>query len=277
MDDLAPPLLHLSDLHVGRDVRRAARATALVDRLLATWGAAVRKPVVVITGDLVDDGEDAQYLLVAQLMTRLRTAGFAVVCVPGNHDYGRDGCHADVACLARFRRHVACSLGVADYPACFRFPGWAIVCLDSMQAEAGGWDGWLADGEIGRAQREATDRTLAALAPERQAGVRVAVVLHHHPFVFPDDPLYRRAYEWVGHRLKDGRELMEIVRGRADLLLFGHEHRHVDFTRDFSDEDLPRRYAVPSILSCGSSTAHERGVAWLIEALAGVGIVATAW
>lgn len=277
MDKLVSRLLHLSDLHIGRDAQRGERARALVRRVIDTWGAVADKPVVLITGDMVDDGEEGQYLATGPLLSGLRGAGFQVTCVPGNHDYGHDGCHADPECFARFERHVALPLGVAAYPACVRVPGWAIVALDSMRDESGRWDGWLADGEIGREQRAAVDRLLSGLARDRRAGLRVVVALHHHPFVFPDDPFYRRAYEWVGHRLKDGDELMEIVAGRVDLLLFGHEHRHVDFARDFPEANLPGRYAIPAILSCGSSTATERGVAWLVEAAAGGGVEVTAW
>jgi 3',5'-cyclic AMP phosphodiesterase CpdA len=277
MDEAASSLLHLSDLHIGRDASRAERAAALIRRALATWGTSPDKPVVLITGDLVDDGQEAQYLAIAPLLAGLRAAGFPVVCVPGNHDYGHDGCRADPACLARFQRHIASPLGMPAYPVCVRVPGWAIVCLDSMQAEAGRWDGWLADGEIGSEQRVAAGRMVAGLAPEREAGLRVAVALHHHPFIYPDDPFYRRAYEWFGHRLKDGDELLAVLAGRADLLLFGHEHRHIDFARDFPAQDLPRRYAIPSIVSCGSSTAGKRDVGWLIQAVAGAGVQVTSW
>ena len=58
--------------------------------------------------------------------------------------------------------------------------------------------------------------------------------------------LFRRS----GHWLKDGEGLMRVLAGRIDILLLGHEHRHLDF----SGTDLSKLYRIPYIFSSGKST-----------------------
>ena len=95
---------------------------------------------------------------------------------------------------------------------------------------------------------------LKALRAERPKSHKIVVALHHHPFLFPDDPIFEKAREWLGHRLKDGAELMRLVAGRIDALLFGHEHRHVDFSEPIDGRVLTREYDIPCILCSGKST-----------------------
>ncbi|RST83872.1 serine/threonine protein phosphatase [Aquibium carbonis] len=81
-------IAHLSDLHVlvdptGRGLVRGdavSRARALVADVAAL---APKIDVVAITGDLTDDGEEADYALVRDLLAPLDVP---VLAVPGNHD-----------------------------------------------------------------------------------------------------------------------------------------------------------------------------------------------
>ena len=262
--DMATALLQISDLHVGSDPVHTKRAADLVERIVAKWGHSANRPAVVITGDIVNDGAESQYQDAKQIIGRLRSGGFQTICLPGNHDYGRAGYHAEAKRFELFKQYIADPATQWRYPNCIRLPGWAIISLDSMQSECGFWDGLFADGELGGAQIAEVAGMLAALVDERATGLRVAVCLHHHPFLFPDDPPYRSAYEKLAHRLKDGDAWMKTLAGSVDALLFGHEHRHVNFAETFPNDDLPKKYGIPTILSCGSSTASDRGVGWLI-------------
>ena len=60
--------------------------------------------------------------------------------------------------------------------------------------------------------------------------------------------------EYIGHWLKDGEALMGVLAGRIDMLLFGHEHRHLNF----ANTELCERYRIPWILSCGKSTKKSK-------------------
>ncbi len=79
---------------------------------------------------------------------------------------------------------------------------------------------------------------------------KVIVCLHHHPFLYPGQPPLNNLEEVLGHWLVDGDDLMKAIRGRANILLFGHEHWHLDFT----GTELSSDYEIPIILSAGKST-----------------------
>lgn len=46
---------------------------------------------VVITGDITDSGDDADYKIAQIFVQRLKDSGFEVYAVPGNHDYCKEG------------------------------------------------------------------------------------------------------------------------------------------------------------------------------------------
>jgi 3',5'-cyclic AMP phosphodiesterase CpdA len=46
---------------------------------------------VVITGDITDSGDDADYQIAQIFVQRLKDSGFEVYAVPGNHDYCKEG------------------------------------------------------------------------------------------------------------------------------------------------------------------------------------------
>ncbi len=85
VDPAAPRPLHvvqLSDLHVGA---RRHDAPARLARVLAEVNA-LAPDLVIVTGDLVEDGEDRTEVERAQAM--LRTVGAPVLAVMGGHDVG---------------------------------------------------------------------------------------------------------------------------------------------------------------------------------------------
>jgi hypothetical protein len=47
---------------------------------------------------------------------------------------------------------------------------------------------------------------------------------------------------------------MKLLRGRVDALLFGHEHRHIDFSQPFEGHAFTEEYDIPLILASGKST-----------------------
>ena len=50
-----------------------------------------QKPLILLTGDIVDDGKTNQYKNAVKILTPLVEAGFPILPTPGNHDYGRWG------------------------------------------------------------------------------------------------------------------------------------------------------------------------------------------
>jgi 3',5'-cyclic AMP phosphodiesterase CpdA len=250
-------ILHISDLHIGKegDVDRWKKAEKIVRETIREWGDDDDKPLVLITGDVVDDGAEVEFIEARRILRPLHRAGFQVAPLPGNHDYGWNGAHAEEKRFKLFKKYL---LGIetrVTYPDVpYADKDVALITLNSMHAETGFWDGLLADGELGARQLDELDELITTLRDERKKSYRIVVALHHHPFQFPDDPPLKKIKERLGHRLKDGDDLMKLLSGRIDALLFGHEHRHVDFSEPFDGHLFTEEYDIPCILSSGRST-----------------------
>ena len=250
-------ILHISDLHIGKegDVDRWRKAEKIVREIKRAWGEDDDKPLVLITGDVVDDGAEVEFIEARRILRPLHRAGFQVAPLPGNHDYGWNGAHAEEKRFKLFKKYL---LGIetrVTYPDVpYADKDVILITLNSMHAETGFWDGLLADGELGTRQLDELGELITTLRDERKKSYRIVVALHHHPFQFPDDPPLKKIKERIGHRLKDGDDLMKLLSGRIDALLFGHEHRHVDFSEPFDGHLFSEEYDIPCILSSGRST-----------------------
>jgi len=264
-------VLHLSDLHYGdqsRDNQTENGARVLKTKILEKWGNSDKKPLIVVTGDVVDDGQRDQMEMAKQgFFDPLRKEGFRILPVPGNHDYGKNGCHAKEKQFPDFKElligpRTVTYPDVLDPVDCGKFDLF-LIGLNSMRAETGKYDGWLADGELGTNQLDDLGSRLEHLQGYPKDKV-ILIYLHHHPFLFPDDNLFEKVKEYAGHYLKDGSDLMNIIRGRVDILLFGHEHRHINFSEPMKKKILTEKYDIPVILSCDKST-NPGNPAWLLD------------
>lgn len=249
-------LIHISDTHIGLD-GNALRFERVVDDLLANPPDLPENCLIVHTGDLIDSASDANRRAARVLLDRL-AARYRVLLCPGNHDYG-DATKVDEEDAEAFQR------AFGDYlfqgkPA--RFPvlsevgaNHVFIGLDSNAEELNFWQRWFAEGHIGKAQLSSLDRLLDDPVV---AGKQVVVYLHHHPFSFgysvmPDvgdrSPLHnffvRLSRPFL--RLKDAFSLCQVVRDRAQVLLFGHMHFGLDCSGD------GRKYGIKLALD-GSST-----------------------
>ena len=106
----------------------------------------------------------------------------------------------------------------------------AFIGLDSMAAEMDGLDGFGAEGELGKMQRDELKDILANNPQVKGSDYRV-VYLHHRPVKF----------NLAGLQLKDHAELKTVVRGKIDMLLFGHEHE-ADYWHNESQWQIKRMY-----------------------------------
>ena len=250
-------ILHISDLHIGKeaDVDRWKKAEKIVRETIREWGGDDDKPLVLITGDVVDDGTEIEFIEARRILRPLLRAGFQVAPLPGNHDYGWNGAHAEEKRFKLFKKYLLGIESRVTYPDVpYADNDVTLITLNSMYAETGFWDGLLADGELGSRQLEELDELITTLRDERKKSHKIVVALHHHPFRFPDDPPLKKIKERLGHCLKDGEDLMKLLAGRIDALLFGHEHRHVDFSEPFDGHLFTEEFDIPCILSSGRST-----------------------
>lgn len=202
-------IIHLSDTHV-EDGLHAQRMENIVDSIILTQQPAADY-VVVMTGDLMEDAGDIHHVNNARrLIDRLRDAGFIVLAVPGNHDYG-DGIWGSKKHIQPFKRYFFGDTAL-EYPKLDMIDEIAFIGLDSMAEELNWYDRLAAEGELGLAQ---LIRLQTLLAQDRVQSAKYRVVyLHHHPF-FPTS----------FHQLKDTAMLGEILENaNISALLFGHNH-----------------------------------------------------
>ncbi len=97
-------------------------------------------------------------------------------------------------------------------------------------------------------------------------------MLHHHPLPLPEDHAVERLSSWMGWRftteLDRGRELLDRIRGRCDLVLHGHRHTPCE-RRPFADARALR------VFNAGSST--ELGRACIFTHVAGALLTEPTW
>lgn len=226
-------IIHLSDLHIGfqkQDLKK--RFEGIVQSIIF-----VKEPaedyVIVVTGDLVEKATDpANHEAAKMYLDQLRSHGFRVLVVPGNHDYGM-GAKAHQKHQRKFKQLFYNDEDCA-FPRLDIIDAVAFIGLDSMEAELNTFDRFGANGELGRAQR---DRLDALLDQENINKCQHRVIyLHHHPF----DP-------WMLHELKDSRELGDILirHGNIDAILFGHNHHFRKWNG---------KWGIPRCYDAGSST-----------------------
>lgn len=255
-------IIHLSDTHIGRDnlqLDNAARLQLIIDDIHSLGNPG--DYIIVHTGDLIDQGNAAERKLGLQLLELCSQNGWRILLCPGNHDYG-DAMHIDPTLAQQFQAQFAPYI-FADQPP--QFPvltlidNCAFIGLDSNQAEMSWLERWFAEGHLGQQQIAALS-TLLDL-PEVQDKT-VIVYLHHHPFfdayvVAPDvgdSHFLAHIFSWNTRRfrrLKDAYSLMQCLRDRADILLFGHQH----FGLDYSAEG--QRYGLKLALDASSSTCTQ--------------------
>lgn len=218
---------HVSDLHERRnpDHNRAVREK------LAAIPFDPASDLVIVTGDLTDDGSEAQYAQVRQHL--LPFAGRIVIC-PGNHDYGPLGNLYDSAAVKRFDK-LRDALGAHKV-----LDGGPVrvLALDTCLRTANPFD--FARGRLGWWQGKRIEWFCAAC---ERAGVQSVIAMHHTPF----------DASWA-LRLVDADRLLRVAEGRASLVLVGHEHkeRHVRNKRDGDRGDRTYWISAPSLARDGA-------------------------
>lgn len=203
-------IIHLSDTHIGYG-DLAARMEEIVTRIIF-----IKEPahdyIVIHTGDIVESATaDGAYERALVQFNRLREAGFHLLCVPGNHDYGT-GALGLPETVPLFKEAFYGSAGI-EFPKKDLIDDIAFIGLDSMVDELHWYDRIFAEGELGENQLHNLRQMLAEDSDIRGARHRV-VYLHHHPF-----------HPTLFNQLKDSAPLGDILKERRiDALLFGHNH-----------------------------------------------------
>ena len=233
-------IIHLSDLHIGKS-NNLEKAQNIVDWIIDNHDLHQSK-LVVISGDLVDDGETWQFEEARDLLYRLHEESYTVLVAPGNHDSGPNGFRESLDSKRDFRDLIS---QIVEYPALHIQSGQAFVILDSMEAEMENREIWSAQGYLGLAQLQKLDLLLDELAGN-PAVENVILVLHHHPF----DYLFY-------HGLRDHADLKGIISRRpgqpprVNVMLFGH--KHLDHRFNDSEDDKEELFGIDMIYASGQT------------------------
>ncbi|SLN39230.1 phosphodiesterase YaeI [Roseivivax jejudonensis] len=186
-------IVHLSDLHFGRD--RPELAGPLIETVNAAGA-----DLVVISGDLTQRARTAQFRAARAFIDKLSPP---VLCVPGNHDTPLD--NLAVRMLrpwGRFRRHIARDLEP------FHEGERYVVCgLNTADPKA-----W----QRGRLRWYGLARAGERLRAARASGLLGVVAMHHPPETLPDSG--KRGMRGAATGLR------ALSAEGADVVLCGHLH-----------------------------------------------------
>ncbi|AEM38538.1 metallophosphoesterase [Pyrolobus fumarii 1A] len=178
-------ILHLSDIHVGSP----HFSKDLAENVIA-YVNDVKPDVIVITGDLTDNGYVHEYRGVVELLSKLDTKKLLVV--PGNHDARNMG-------YVVFERVFGSRFPILEYNG---------VCIQGVDSSEPDVD----DGHIGRLAYDLVSQNLS-----RCKGFRI-VALHHHLIPVPGTGRERNIPVDAGDFLK---LLLDMG---VNLVLSGHKH-----------------------------------------------------
>jgi len=182
-------IAQISDVHVGGARYRQELLRTAIDEVN------VAEPdLVIVAGDLTDDGYPDQYPLAHEELARI--ACEHVVCVPGNHDARNVG-------YVLFED----TFGARDSRLALDLPGGklALVAVDSSKPD-------LDEGEIGREHYGWIEEGFAGEADLRM------FVCHHHLMPIPGTGRER-------NQVLDAGDVLSLLRqSRVDLMLGGHRH-----------------------------------------------------
>jgi Icc protein len=214
-------IAQLSDPHIvapGALLYGRVDTAAMLARAVAALNRLDPPPdIVVITGDLVDKGEAAEY---DHLRSLLAPLAMPVFVIPGNHD-ARGTLRAAFGDDGYLPRDGFLQYAVEGYPV-------RLVALDTHIPGEGG-------GELCAERLAWLDRILAA-APDRPT----VVMMHHPPFLTGIERMDRAGLRGI--------EAFAAIVGRypqVERILCGHLHRAID-----------RRFA-GTVAATAPSTAHQ--------------------
>ncbi len=241
-------IIHLSDLHIGRG-KNLENTKILLNRIDEKYGNEQKKPVILITGDIVDDAKAWQFREANDLFQPFISKRYQFLLCPGNHDYGWNGMKSRPENIKNYGKNLSQD---TEFPVIEKIGDCYFIALDSMEAETGIYDSYGAEGEIGRDQIDDLNYYLEDIK-SHSPNDKIILYLHHHPFYY-------------NHfmRLKDADKLKEVIRIRSDadegndikkvnILLFGHKHAEKQLRSKES------KYGIDLILASKKSTDIEIG------------------
>lgn len=211
-------IIHLSDLHVGRDRNVVEKIKRIFEGVAASYPGVP----VLITGDLTDSASKHQFRTTRELLDGLAQTN-PILAVPGNHDYAWKGI------VAQFRpdawknwlKYLGSPLGWGRPEVPWLEKGHTPAGVDGLgiweheNTVFFGVDSGDPKDKVKTSCGFISDTLASALTQElanREGKTRI-VMLHHHPFVHS-----------THLKLVGAERFKAAVSGNCELLLFGHKH-----------------------------------------------------
>ena len=248
-------IIQLSDLHVGQGHSESEHLKLITNQILSNYSNYEVKPHLIVSGDFVHHGTEAEYETVVDILAPLKEAGFKLLACPGNHDFGQGvpGHYKkhQPQCIPRYVEYIHKNLvkaplddegNVIDYRDMFPWrttvslngDNVLIIGIDSMKG--------VLDEEIhtatGKIKDDDKNDIRLLLQDPAYNGYTKIVYLHHHPYS-------NRAFMV----LKKKREFRDFLsENGVELVCFGHLH--------IADTDV-KENSMPRYVACGKSTEIE--------------------
>lgn len=250
-------ICHVSDLHFHGNSTKNDDAVRLLRNVRAFFDSKPNdKNYLLVTGDVSDDAEEDQFEQAARALESFKGQ---LLVVPGNHDAAWQGNVYSRYRERRFEDHFLKELGIehsfldkdAAVDELTDGHGTQVLAIGLNSNRQTTSSGDFATGEVGQKQLDALDRCLQN--PQYEGYWRLVYLHHRTVKVKPLHP---------GMFLKDDKELMAKVHGRADVLAFGHqgglktdvEHEDHDEDMELDQDERPYR------LNANSSVKRCKGI-----------------
>jgi 3',5'-cyclic AMP phosphodiesterase CpdA len=193
-------IAHLSDVHFGAHEPKIADAAE-------AWLLERRPDLLVVSGDFTQRARVEQFKMASHWLNRLRSDGFNILAVPGNHDVPLyDVVRRFARPLARYRRYIS-----NDLCPWFESERLAVLGINTARSLT------IKDGRINQAQMDLIRSRFAAVEPGK-----TRVLVTHHPLFAMPIGKGNELSEAVG-RHRDA--VKAVCEAGVHIALAGHFHR----------------------------------------------------
>lgn len=255
--------IHISDLHYRTS--RAKKINHLVDKIIEQYSNEAIKPVIIISGDLVESPRKERMLACYQVLIRLKEAGHDLLICPGNHDVKKTrkilhkkmhGAKYSASSVKRFNKIFKPLLpteswnlpevenDLLNFPKVNKYGNYYFIGLDSNNTEN------FPTGTIGTEQKNELKKQIQRIK-EEDVNNKIIIYLHHNLFWF-DPGVFPGRIDGNWLALTDRYDLRKILKNQVDAIMFGHFHVNTNYSNRADELGNPlMQLAGDSVMSSG--------------------------
>lgn len=240
-------IIHISDLHYPKT---GSNLKKLVGSIIQHYQGVKKKPIIVLSGDIVETPKDSYYKKAKKILSQLLDHNFNLLICPGNHDLKKNGVlGSGKDNKFRFDQYYKGLLpqnssyntnenpNLLNFPIVNQYKNHFFIGLDSLAKKTS-----FARGQIGSSQMLKLKNIINNIRTDFKDST-IIIYLHHHPLKFR----LKSKIKTKQLRLKDRYELLNTIRG-VDVLLFGHLHWNERYTKE------EKQYNIKCIQLAGGCT-----------------------